>query len=110
MTDQKHTPEPVAWRLAWDRESLAMLQHPDGRIFRLEQLGKGGMWGIPDDNDEVCASLCITAMQGIRNPAAVRALVEAAREAFVSIMAVTDNASDAHVIARNAIHQQEPTK
>lgn len=45
------------WNLVHDGESLAMLQHPDGRVFRLQQLGKGGMWDNADDNDEVCAEL-----------------------------------------------------
>lgn len=47
-----------SWQVVHDGDSLAMLRHPDGRIFRLQQLGKGDqMWGNADDNDEVCAAL-----------------------------------------------------
>ncbi len=50
-----------SWKVVHDGDSLAMLMHPDGRIFRLQQLGKGDhMWGNADDNDEVCAALAQT--------------------------------------------------
>jgi hypothetical protein len=42
------------WKLVYDRESLGMLQSPDGRIFRIQQLGKDKkMWGSADDNDDL---------------------------------------------------------
>jgi len=51
-------PETDGWRTVHDGDSLAMMQSPDGRIFRIQQLGKGDMWGNADDNDELIESLC----------------------------------------------------
>lgn len=45
------------WKVVRDGPSLAMLEAPDGRVFRLEQLGTincRNMWGNPADNDELC--------------------------------------------------------
>lgn len=42
-------------KVVHDGPSEAMLQLPDGRVIRLEQLGVGhGMWGTPEDNDALC--------------------------------------------------------
>ena len=43
--------------LVRDGNSLAMLQSPDGRIFRIQQLGTGDPWGNAADNDELVAML-----------------------------------------------------
>lgn len=43
----------TAWKVVRDGPSLAMLQLPDKRILRIEQLGKGEMWGNADDNDDL---------------------------------------------------------
>lgn len=48
---------PAGWQLVRDGNSLAMLQSPDGRIFRIQQLGTGDPWGNAADNDELVAML-----------------------------------------------------
>lgn len=48
---------PAGMVLVRDGNSLAMLQSPDGRIFRIQQLGTGDPWGNAADNDELVAML-----------------------------------------------------
>lgn len=46
------------WSVVYDGPSLPMIASPDGRIFRVEQLGagKGAVWGPAHDDEELCAS------------------------------------------------------
>lgn len=54
-------PQPSPFKVVHDGPSLAMLQYLDGRVFCLQQLGKGGaMWGNADDNDALCAVIAGT--------------------------------------------------
>ena len=51
------------WSIARDGDSLALLQSPDGRIFRIQQLGTGDPWGNAEDNDGLVEQLALAAAE-----------------------------------------------
>jgi hypothetical protein len=57
---------PEKWSVVRDGESLAMLMSPDGRIFRIQQLGTGktDSWGNAEDNDSLIAELASHGVAG----------------------------------------------
>ena len=54
------------WSIARDGDSLAMLQSPDGRVFRIQQLGTGDPWGNAEDNDALVEQLALAAADAKR--------------------------------------------
>jgi hypothetical protein len=60
-----NAPKHGRWRAVNDGDSHGMLKSPDGRVFRLQQLGAGAsMWGTPDDNDNILKGI-VTAMNAL---------------------------------------------
>ena len=53
------------WSVVRDGDSLAMLMSPDGRIFRIQQLGAGkaDSWGNAEDNDRLMVELALAINQ-----------------------------------------------
>ena len=67
----------AAWKVVHDGDSLGMLQAPDGRIFRIQQLGAGLVdgWGNAGDNDAICAMLAQSPAAPAPSPSGRRAAV-----------------------------------
>lgn len=69
----------AAWKVVHDGDSLGMLQAPDGRMFRIQQLGAGLVegWGNAADNDAICAMLAQSPAAPERSSSGGRAAVSA---------------------------------